>query len=416
MSPQNVMMSDTYSYLSVKDGLKELQSVLEQFQIQEPKRTKTNNNTEKVQDSKKIQAICSSTHNPICVIRTLLFAEGKSMAYSNEETLSSSFLILNGFMTICLFDSTNKGESNSFDAKERWLKRLETNIYVGKVSYEYRSEDEDSAGDDARDDIDTTSVVYAHNASVLSQTLKRVPYVLDQEKSIKLADPKFKVPTGHQKFANALQAQQYHLAVEVYEDILDKDKNRYGKDDLVCAIDYHNLGIAYHMCGNFDRALSHLQKSVLLKRACVGHDDPIVADSLTEIGIIFYNNCQFESALAVFLEALGIYKDVRDNEGAGRIFNNIGCVYYRMDDRESSLKYLRFAADSQHMVLGTSETAEASLLSCALCQANVGLLKSNLGHLDATAMLEESLLVMESVLGDENLTVQSVRATIASIQ
>jgi tetratricopeptide (TPR) repeat protein len=377
-------------------------------------------NPEENQDSgfvkEKDEKDCSSGSNqdPMRVIRTLLFSEGKSMAYSNEKTCSSSFLILNGFMTLSLVDIIS-GVPDLLHAKERWGKRIETNIYVGKVSYEYRSKDEEHEDVDARDDLETSSCGHDHHSAILSQRLERVPYILDQEASSKLLDPKFYVPESHQAFANNLELQEFQRAIQVYEDILVKDKTRYGKEDLVCAIDYHNLGIAYHLSDNFERALSYLQKSVLLKRACVGHSDPIVADSLTEIGIIFYNDNQYESAIAVFLEALTIYKDANDNEGAGRVFNNIGCVYYRMNDHESSLKYLRYAENSQHTVLGKSETAEASLLNFALCRANVGLLKIHHGHLDATATLEESLLILESVLGDENQTVNRVRQSIFSM-
>jgi len=399
--------------LDIRNGLRDLQLV-DPKGNQESGFVDLHESEEENSEEEKMKYSRNNNRDPICVIRTLIFSEGKSMAYSNEKTLSSSFLILNGFTTISLLDIMN-GEPNLLHAKERWGKRLETNIYVGKVSYEYRSADEGNEDVDARDDLETSASGHVHHSSILSQKLERVPFILDQEASSESLDPKFYVPESHRTFANNLELQEYQRAIHVYEDILEKDKTRYGRDDLVCAIDYHNLGIAYHLSNNFERALSYLQKSVLLKRACVGHSDPIVADSLTEIGIIFYNDNQFESAIAVFLEALGVYKHANDNEGAGRVFNNIGCVYYRMNDLEGSLKYLRYAENSQHMVLGKSETAEASLLNCALCQANVGLLKNDLGHLDATAALEESLLVLESVLGDENKTVKRVRDSIASM-
>jgi tetratricopeptide (TPR) repeat protein len=400
--------------LDVLSGLKELQLV-------DPKENEESGffnvpKTNKHEITEKEHYCSGNNHDPICVIRTLLFSEGKSMAYSNEKTLSSSFLILNGYMTLSLVDVLS-GEPNLLHAKERWGKRLETNIYVGKVSYEeeYRSKDEGYEDADARDDLETSDCGHHHHCSILSQKLERVPYVLYEEASSKLLDPKFYVPESHHTFANYLELQEFQRDIQTYEDILENDKSRYGKDDLVCAIDYHNLGIAYNLLKNFDRAVSCLQKSVLLKRACVGHSEPIIADSLTEIGIIFYNDNRFESAIVVFLEALTIYKDANDNEGAGRTFNNIGCVYYRIGDHENSLKYLRYAEHSQHMVSGKSETAEASLLNFALCQANVGLLKFDLGHLDATVTLEESLLILESVLGDENQTVKRVRDSIVSM-
>jgi hypothetical protein len=65
------------------------------------------------------------------------------------------------------------------------------------------------------------------------------------------------------------------------------------------------------------------------------------------------------------------------------------------------------------MVLGMSEKAEASLLSFALTQSNIGYLKLKAGHLDAITVLEESLLVLESVIVDDDITVETVRSNVA---
>lgn len=71
------------------------------------------------------------------------------------------------------------------------------------------------------------------------------------------------------------------------------------------------------------------------------------------------------------------------------------------------------------MVLGISEKAESSLVTYALSQSNLGYLMIR-GQCpdgkcaDAVSMLEESLLVLESVLGDENMTIANIKETISS--
>lgn len=201
--------------------------------------------------------------------------------------------------------------------------------------------------------------------------------------------------------------------MEVYEDILEADKERYGESDLVCAIDYHNLGVASILANDLDSALYYFQEAIVLKRALLGQVDPSISESLIEIGIILYNRKDTSGALRVFKEALEIYKDSNMPEGIGRVSNNIGCVYYQMGDMVSSLECLQRALVAQRMDLGMSEKAESSLLSFALTQSNLGYLKLQAGHLDASAMLEESLLVLESVLGDEDMTVERVRSNVA---
>lgn len=190
------------------------------------------------------------------------------------------------------------------------------------------------------------------------------------------------------------------------------DKERYGESDLVCAIDYHNLGVASLLASDLDSALYYFQEAVILKRACLGQKDATVSESLVEIGIILFYRNDCNGALRIFKEALELYNDASNTEGVGRTSNNIGCVYYKMGDVSSALSYLYEALISQRMVLGMSEKAESSLLNIALTQSNVGFLKMEAGHLDAAATLEESLLVLESVMGDENSTVTSVRDNI----
>lgn len=201
--------------------------------------------------------------------------------------------------------------------------------------------------------------------------------------------------------------------MEVYEDILEADKERYGESDLVCAIDYHNLGVASLLANDLDSALIYFQQAVILKRTLLGQNDPTVSDSLVEIGIILYNRNDNAGAISIFKEALEIRKDSNDSEGMGRISNNIGCVYYQMGDIASALDYLQEALVAQRMVLGMSEKAEASLLSFALTQSNIGYLKLKAGHLDAITVLEESLLVLESVIVDDDITVETVRSNVA---
>ncbi len=201
--------------------------------------------------------------------------------------------------------------------------------------------------------------------------------------------------------------------MEVYEDILEADKERYGESDLVCAIDYHNLGVASLLANDLDSALMYFQQAVILKRTLLGQNDPTVSDSLVEIGIILYNRNDNAGAISIFKEALEIRKDSNDSEGMGRISNNIGCVYYQMGDIASALDYLQEALVAQRMVLGMSEKAEASLLSFALTQSNIGYLKLKAGHLDAITVLEESLLVLESVIVDDDITVETVRSNVA---
>lgn len=64
-----------------------------------------------------------------------------------------------------------------------------------------------------------------------------------------------------------------------------------------------------------------------------------------------------------------------------------------MGEVESSLLYMQKSLIAQRNALGLNSKAEAALLNYALTQANTGYLKCKAGHLDAIALLEDSLLV-----------------------
>lgn len=352
--------------------------------------------------------------NPFKMLQTLLFPGGASMAYCNEETLSSSFLILDGLKTISLADSSKDQK----EAIERWGKRLETNICVGKVSYEYREADEvEQSMSNSSSDFDALST----RAEVVSQHLEKIPLVLDSDTTEDgtLLDPDRYLPPSHKMVADALKHQEYNQAIEVYEDILQADKERYGDNDLVCAIDMHNLGVTSLLANEFDTALYYFQEAVLLKRACLGHSDTTASESLVEIGIILYMRGDYDGSLKIFKEAHELYRESSNLEGVGRTSNNIACVYYKMGDLASAIQYLQEALKAQRMVLGISEKAESSLVTYALSQSNLGYLMIR-GQCpdgkcaDAISMLEESLLVLESVLGDENMTIANIKETISS--
>lgn len=152
----------------------------------------------------------SHVSNPLHVLQELLFPGGTSAAYCNEETASTSFLILDGFMTIFLGDLSNERSNRSIssnalqDATERWGKRLETNICVGKVSYEYRHSDEAEMYMDMPHS--NSGEFSRRSATIVSQNLDRVPLVLDHDANNRdILDPKFYFPPSHKMVADALK-------------------------------------------------------------------------------------------------------------------------------------------------------------------------------------------------------------------
>ena len=90
-----------------------------------------------------------------------------------------------------------------------------------------------------------------------------------------------------------LQFQEFEEATSVYEDILLTDQERYGENDLVCAIDYHNLGVTNVLAGKLNEAKEHFQESARRKRECLGEYDVsvFVSRDLSEliVSLVMYS-------------------------------------------------------------------------------------------------------------------------------
>lgn len=373
-------------------------------------------NTESGNDSSKVMRTLNK--RPINIVHSLLIPGGSgavSAAYCNEETFSTSFLVLDGFLTIYLGEyypsSENEGDKNNVRntiryAAERWGKRVDTNVCIGKVSYEYRMTEKHEKSMDVQSST--------KNASIISQKLVKKPLGVPEPLDSKHISPDNYLPPTHKMVADCLTFKEYDEAINVYEDILQTDEERYGGKDLVCAIDLHNLGVTNLLAGNLNEAMKYFEESIVCKRGCLGENDNSISDSLVEIGIILYYKGDMEGALSKFWEAHGIVTKNSSSDHIGRICNNIACVYYIMGNLDSASSYFQNALVNQRADMGSNTKAESALLNFALTQANSGHLKLRQNHLDeAIAPLEESLLVLESVLDDYSDTVDSVRANIA---
>lgn len=163
--------------------------------------------------------------DPIHMIKTIL-TPGISSASCNEETLSSSFLILDGLSTISLgklSSNANDELSDSIleEAIERWGARYETNISVGKVCYEYSCESEEDEEEkclsfSSSDGEDT----FHPGGSILSQKLDLIPLVLENSftHDTRAPNPELYLPPSHRMVADCLKVRldRYNFHVRVY--------------------------------------------------------------------------------------------------------------------------------------------------------------------------------------------------------
>lgn len=178
---------------------------------------------ERRRKKKRFQHFKTLSIQPFNVIQSLL-TPGISAASCNEETLSSSFLLLDGILTISLGELSNVdigseefGVDDKYDllkdSSERWGARMETNISVGKVCYEYQHESEEAEEKCMSNSSSDLEDEQTPHGAILSQKLDIVPLVLDDPSTLdaRSPNPDRYVPPSHKMVADCLKVSLFSM-------------------------------------------------------------------------------------------------------------------------------------------------------------------------------------------------------------
>jgi len=191
--------------------------------------------------------------------------------------------------------------------------------------------------------------------------------------------------------------------------------------------------------GKPDEAIAYFREAICLKESAFGQNDREVATSWDELGIQFFSLADFDGALMSFREAHAIRNRVLTQEreelsdsisaaagptsspselsqhpSVAMVLNNMACCYFQMGDHRRAMETLEEADEIQQKAIGSSAQAELDLLHVAVVICNCGYLKLALKQYEeARSMLEEALLIQQSVLDDNH---RAVRDTLSNIE
>lgn len=214
-----------------------------------------------------------------------------------------------------------------------------------------------------------------------------------------------------------------------------KGHNRY-----LSGITAHNLGVLAVLTGKPEEAVSYFREAICLKETAFGRTDAEVALSWDELGIQFFARGDFDGALTSFREAhsvrngllqqqqqlqqlqqqqqlepdSGVALSPAQHPSVAMVLNNMACCYFQMGNARQALLTLEEADEIQQRAVGSSVQAELDLLHVAIVICNCGYMKLALKQYeDARSLLEEALLIQQSVLDDHH---RAVRDTLSNIE
>ena len=230
----------------------------------------------------------------------------------------------------------------------------------------------------------------------------------------------------HEMAAEHLAHGEYAEALEVFEEILRGQRERYGEMHYRVGTALHNVGIVHLKNRDYVRAVDVYKQAVRIRKAALAPNHSDVAVSLAQLGVAFLECGHHREALIAFREAVEIRRECfgPKHPKVGKILNNIGCALYELAKLGDAKIAFEAALEIQRESLRNSPTmgsneeemramSHAVLLSVASTLCNIGSIQLRWGYFEeASIALEEALLIQQSVLGDDH---HLVLTTIKSI-
>ena len=225
-----------------------------------------------------------------------------------------------------------------------------------------------------------------------------------------------------------IQSKQYPEAIDIYLMILDHYQKQHGHEYPFVITTLHNLSIVYVLNGNYKEATYYCKEGLKRRRRKLGDDHLDVATSLCELGIIYYAREDFNKGLDVLRQALHIVCNQHpDEEGieiqnldckVASILNNIACFHYSMGKLIASIATFEESLDVMRRMIGAVSCDEVgyTLLNMSITLCNAGIVSAKHNQLDvASSLVEEGLMVQQSILPDDHRLVQSTISTLADL-
>ena len=135
--------------------------------------------------------------------------------------------------------------------------------------------------------------------------------------------PKTEVDKLFQQAIKQYRRGKYPQALKTYEQVL--EIRRQLKDKAGIAQTLNNMGELYYWSQKNDKALEVLQQALAIRKEL--KDKAGEGEALDNLGLAYYGKQQYEKALEFFQQALVIRKELKDRIGEGKTLSNIGNVY-----------------------------------------------------------------------------------------
>lgn len=185
-----------------------------------------------------------------------------------------------------------------------------------------------------------------------------------------------------------------------------------GGNDPLRADLLNNMGVLFWSQGEYKKALDHYHQALVISKRTLGHSHPDVARSYGNLAIIHFTQKEYQKALEYYREALATFERVLGPEhpdGASTL-NNIGEVFRELGENAKALKYYAKALTINERALGPEHRFVAQSLY------NMGeVFREQKEYQKALEHYRKALAILEKALGPEHPKVASTLNNIGHV-
>ena len=216
------------------------------------------------------------------------------------------------------------------------------------------------------------------------------------DKAVSLIESKGTTKQRTEEIENSKAAYENHKKLaQQHDELAEKHKEVYESKVKSLVLDHRNRANIKLMEVKYSEALAYLDSARVLQEKYLGLQDPDLARTYGEMGVVYWNQGNLEEAMKWYDKALEICEKVLDplSPALAISYGNKGVVYWNQGKNEEAMKWLDKALEIQEKVLDSLSPALATSYN------NKGLVYLNQGkYEEAMKWYDKALAIQEKVL------------------
>ena len=334
---------------------------------------------------------------------TLLTPEAGKTTYNDGKDIINILLVKKDNMNSRVGSQTKTATENNEKKEKESLLELEKRKDRGEITTSEYLRMKDSITKVYSDRLKTLIDYCEESAKrwfmgqeIIDQQIDEAIIKGEFDKAVSLIESKGTTKQRTEEIENSKAAYENHKKLaQQHDELAEKHKEVYESKVKSLVLDHRNRANIKLMEVKYSEALAYLDSARVLQEKYLGLQDPDLARTYGEMGVVYWNQGNLEEAMKWYDKALEIQEKVLDplSPDLATSYNNIGTVYDDQGKYEEAMKWYDKALEIREKVLDPLSPA------LAISYGNKGVVYWNQGkNEEAMKWLDKALEIQEKVL------------------